>query len=149
MAAWHAVQRLLLVAVLAVGIAGMHTLGHPSGGSHSGAAHAVAVHSAPQPIGEAMAEPIRHVASHSAAMIAVAGHPALGGLDLGLDPSTMCLAILVGVALMALIAALAFGCRRDVPFVPHLRQAVAVVGRGPPLAITVGLRLANLSVQRT
>lgn len=115
--------RLLLLAALLLGIVTMHTLGHPGG--HGGAPHQAA---AP--------------AAHTMPMAA----PALGGSHAtppphdGLDPSSVCLAVLgagweIVVLLLALaalrrpvveaVAARAWFVRALWPFPPPVHQALA------------------------
>lgn len=147
MATRRAVQRLLLVALLALGIAAMHTLGHPSGGGHGGGAHAPA-DSAHQTHAGAVQAPLPHLAGDAAMAAATAGQLALRGLDVGLDPSSVCLAILAGFALAALIAALARRARRASPAPHHPVAVLRLTGRGPPRASPVGLVIAHLSVLR-
>lgn len=144
MATQRAVQRLLLVVLLAVGIAGMHTLGHPSGG-HGGHAPADTTR---QTHGEAVQAPPLRLASHAAMAALTAGQMVLRGADVTLDPSSVCMAILAGLALAALIAALARRARRT-SRAPRLAVAgFRSSGRGPPRASPVGLVIAHLSVLR-
>jgi disulfide bond formation protein DsbB len=141
MAGQRAALRLLFVLLVAAGIAGMHTLGHPSSGGHGSATHSAtpAAHQAP----------LGHQAVHIMTVATSASEVALGGTDMSLDPSTVCLAILVAFGLAALLAALVIGERHTAPPVRYLRGAAALAGRGPPLSLRVGLRLADLSVLRT
>jgi len=122
--------RLMLLILVAVGVAFMHTLGHPSGGGHTGGAthHAAAA-------SLTMAD--------SSAVVAVAGDDAA----MGFDPMTVCLAILFG-GFVLLLAALVLAwpgaaTGRSRTAGRHPRN-----GRAPPPP-TVGLRLADLSVSRT
>ncbi|MBO0656712.1 hypothetical protein J1792_29405 [Streptomyces triculaminicus] len=111
--------RLLLFAALVLGIVTMHTLGHPRG--HDGGAHAPSqamaasmTHEAPgRPSAPAAASPSTHTphASH-------AGDPAHGG---GMDPMSVCLAVLgAGAAAVLLLSLAAAG---------HLAGAVPVAAR--------------------
>jgi hypothetical protein len=139
------VVRLLMVAALAVGVASMHTLGHSSGGGHGGAAHPPCAMSSAPP----GAVPMAYASDHAVAAVATTGRTALHCRDVNLDPLAVCLAILLGFALVALIAALAGGCRRWVSSAGDPRAAVALARRGPPRPVPIGLRLADLSVLRT
>jgi hypothetical protein len=140
-----AVGRLLLVVALAVGVASMHTLGHPHGRGH-GAAAPPSCAMSPEPPGTA---PMASASDHAVTAAAATGRTALHCREVSPDPLAVCLAILLGFALVALIAALAVGCRSRVSSVSDPRTAVALAGRGPPWPVLVGLRLADLSVLRT
>jgi hypothetical protein len=122
---------LLLVAV-ALGVAGMHTMGHPSDGHATMAM--TASHETP-----VMLAPTEFDGAQLVAL------PRSGG---GFDPSEVCLAILTAVGLAMLIAwallAVPYPSRRLVP-VP---AALAALGRGPPPWRCHGLMLADLSVLR-
>jgi hypothetical protein len=132
MAGQRAALRLLLVVLVALGVAGMHTLGHPRGGGHGSGAPAGTAH---------MTEP-------APAAMDVAGEVVVHGWDLGLDPSSVCLAILVVFSVAALLTALLLrGGRRPPPTGRH-RRLIAPAGRGPPPPVSVGSRLADLSVLR-
>ncbi len=141
MAGQRAAMRLLFVVLVAAGIAGMHTLGHPTSGGHGAAAHS----NGPAAHESTMA----HLADDVTTMTASATGVVLHGTDMSLDPSTVCLAILAGFALAALLAALIIGGRRKAPPPRYLHGAVTLAGRGPPAWLCVGLRLADLSVLRT
>ncbi|MFG2917423.1 hypothetical protein ACGF0D_31595 [Kitasatospora sp. NPDC048298] len=100
--------RLLLLAALLLGIVTMHTLGHPSGGhggsggsgGHEGpGTHASAMHPAGAVHHGPAAEPVRDAASVADA--ASAADPAAPG---GMDPMTVCLAVLAGWTLVFLLA---------------------------------------------
>ncbi|MFE4018203.1 hypothetical protein ACFXPZ_12405 [Streptomyces sp. NPDC059101] len=125
---------LLLVAVLALGVFAMHTLGHPSG--HSGAAGApmgtaaTRAHPAPDH-GTAMA-------AMSAAPTAAPGHAVAhhGGKasshppGTGMDMTSLCLAVLGSWALAALL----YGAlrRRADWLVPLRAGALALLRPNPP-----------------
>lgn len=124
----RAILRLLLVVLVALGVAGMHTLGHPRDSGHGGTAPA-------------------HLTQPASAAMDADG-VVVRGLDLSLDPSSVCLAILVVFSVAALLAALLMrGGRRPSSTGRRLRL-VASAGRGPPPPVSVGLCLANLSVLR-
>jgi hypothetical protein len=126
--------RLLLPVLTAIGIAGMHTLGHPSHEGTGVSVHhrAMSVHQAP------MAEAV------DAAMTVVGD---THGTGLGMDPLSVCVAILVVGLLMLLVALMIRDGRRRMPGT-YTQAAVAVTVRGPPKLSRLGLRLAHLSVQR-
>jgi len=89
----RAALRLLLVLV-ATGVAGMHTLGHPTSDGHAGAAdHSTAL------VIEPMAEAI-------GAAMTTAVHVDIYGTGMRLDPLTVCLAILAGSLLVLLVVLL-------------------------------------------
>ena len=81
--------QLLLFVALLFGIVGMHTLGHPSGHSMGAVEH---------PAGHGM------TAVHSAPAQVVADEPASPG-DGGMDPLSVCLAVLGSFTLLLLTAA--------------------------------------------
>ncbi|MFJ7911326.1 hypothetical protein [Kitasatospora sp. NPDC096204] len=95
--------RLLLLAALLLGIVTMHTLGHPSGGhggsgGHEGpGTHASAMHPAGAVHHGPAVEPVRYAASAAD----LAADPAAPG---GMDPMTVCLAVLAGWTLVFLLA---------------------------------------------
>jgi hypothetical protein len=126
--------RLLLPVLTAIGIAGMHTLGHPGreGTGVYGHQAAMQVHQAP------MAE------AAGAAMTVVGDSH---GAGMGMDPLSVCVAILVGGLLVLLVAVMVRDSRRWMPG-PHAETAVVATVRGPPKPSRLGLRLAHLSVQR-
>lgn len=141
MAGQRAVLRLLLFLTVATGIAGMHTLGHPSPsghGGHGGAPAQIATRESPA----------AHVAMATATVAGSVSDAALVGVGRSLDPSTVCLAVLVAFGLAALLAALVVVARRTPPLGRYLHKIPSQTGRGPP-ATLLGLRLANLSVLRT
>ncbi|MEJ3742549.1 DUF6153 family protein [Actinomycetes bacterium KLBMP 9797] len=140
MAGERAAPRLLLIVLIAVGVASMHTLGHPAGGGHGGAAHPAA-HGGHQP-------PAISAAHETATMVVAARDTVLRGMGMTLDPSTMCLAILVAFALAVLLAALLAAVRRRLPAEWQRRGTMASAGRGPPQTIPLGLRVTNLSILR-
>ncbi|MEX2981852.1 hypothetical protein [Streptomyces sp. C36] len=147
--------RLLLFAALVLGIVTMHTLGHPRG--HDGGAHAPSramaasmAHEAPgHPSAPAAASPSARAphASHAETAArsggAHAGDPAHGG---GMDPMSVCLAVLgAGAAAVLLLSLAASG---------HLAGAVPVAARAWfsrslwPLPPPRHKALARLSVLR-
>ncbi|MFE5582309.1 DUF6153 family protein [Kitasatospora sp. NPDC056531] len=84
------VLRLLLLAALLLGVVTMHTLGHPTGGHGSHGAEVAAVQRMPEH--HAAAVPMTHAS--------VTADPAAAG---GMDPMTVCLAVLAGWTLVLLI----------------------------------------------
>jgi hypothetical protein len=131
----RAALRLLLV-LTATGIVGMHTLGHPTSGGHGASAgHSTGLVSH-EPVVEAL----------GAAMTAVVQRDMHGG-GMRLDPLSICLAILVGSVLLLLVALLGVH-HRSRAFFGHILAALGAAERGPP-RFPLGLRLADLSVQRT
>jgi hypothetical protein len=129
-AAWH-----LLLLLTALGIAGMHTLGHSS--THGDVP-------ATSNIVSDMAQHLGLVDEATAAASGMIG--AAGSLPLP-DPFEVCVAILTAglVALLVVVRrALARHRRADGWIGVSLRAA----GRGPPWSGPIGLRLADLSVLR-
>lgn len=123
--------RLTLLILVAVGVAFMHTLGHPSssGGHAGGATHHAAV------AGHPMAD--------SPVVVALAGDDT----GMGFDPMTVCLAVLLG-GVVLLLAALVLMRPGTAAGHDRARRTHSRNGRAPPPP-TVGLRLADLSVVRT
>lgn len=141
MAEQRAVLRLLLLLSVAVGVVGMHTLGHVSAGGHGGhgvASAAVTTHGSSS----------THSAMASAAATGADGIAALVGVGRSLDPSTMCLAIVAAFGLAALVAILLLSARRTGRPGRYRHQGRSPAGRGPPGQRSFGLRLADLSVLR-
>ncbi|MFE4977653.1 DUF6153 family protein [Kitasatospora sp. NPDC056651] len=91
--------RLLLLAALLLGIVTMHTLGHPGGGHEAAGAHASAMRQVGALHHVAHAGTREHAASGASAASAV--DPAAPG---GMDPMTVCLAVLAGWTLVLLLA---------------------------------------------
>ncbi len=91
--------RLLLLAALLLGIVTMHTLGHPTGGHGGHAGHEA---SAPHEVAA------RQLPEHHAATVPMTGTVAAtiaepAAAD-GMDPMTVCLAVLAGWTLVLLVA---------------------------------------------
>jgi hypothetical protein len=126
--------RLLLPVLTAIGIAGMHTLGHPSYERTGVSVHHTVIHVHQAPTAEAV----------DAAMTVVGDNHDAG---MGMDSLSVCVAILVVGLLMLLVAVMIRDRRRRMPGT-HTQAAVAVTVRGPPKPPGLGLRLAHLSVQR-
>lgn len=129
--------RLLLLAVLALGVLGMHTLGHPS--DEHGADTAMA-----------SVEALPHGATH-AAVAATASHGlAIAGETAVMNPMNVCLAILTAFAIASLLAVLLANRDRRISVATTYCPSWTVGGRGPPLPVApLGRRLAALSVLRT
>lgn len=127
--------RLLLFGIIAAGVLGMHTLGHPGAGGHCGAATHPGT-------AATQGEHVLVAVTDSASDVSVVG------VRCGLDPWNVCLAILVTFGLAALIAYLMTTARRPGPPGPRRQRMRFVAGRGPPSPSRLGLRLADLSVLR-
>lgn len=154
--------RWILLVVLACGVVGMHTLGHPASAAvGSGGASGVAfvagsdVASHAGPVVESGAESVAGMRVAAAVDHAVTNEPATGhgevcprgdcapgdksgdkhGSEHGTDPASMCLAVLfAGLgALATALALLALRRARDLPaFRPRPRAARFVSGLPPP-----------------
>ncbi|SOB85310.1 hypothetical protein [Streptomyces sp. 1331.2] len=101
--------RLLLLAALLLGIVTMHTLGHPTGG-HGGrevaARQLPGHHAGGVPMaGAAEAESPAALAEAAATFAEAAATVAEPAADEGMDPMTVCLAVLAGWTLVLLAAA--------------------------------------------
>ncbi|MFD1322381.1 hypothetical protein [Micromonospora sonneratiae] len=133
--------RVLLLLATALGVAGMHTMGHPTG-NHSGSGSGSAFgHPFPHPQPEAVAAPsVVEPASQPRAAPVRPGHD--------LDPSTACLAILTLIGLTGLIVAGLLAARHRTHLATSLRGILPTPGRGPPRCPSYGLLLADLSVLR-
>ncbi|MEV7598456.1 hypothetical protein AB0O91_13860 [Kitasatospora sp. NPDC089797] len=113
-------SRLLLLAALLLGIVTMHTLGHPSGGHAGPGARTTAAQQAPE--------------HHGAAVVPTVGagvtvQPAVGG---GMDPMTVCLAVLAGWTLVLLVAGSLLRCSGDAAAAVRARLLRAVRALPPP-----------------
>jgi hypothetical protein len=129
--------RLLLLVLLALGVAGMHTLGHVGDGHHP--APAVVDH----------ADSGMVTQPHAGADQPVAASDADDARDHGLrlDVFAVCLAVLGAVGIL-LWAARTGRLRSGYVRLLRARWAPQPAGRGPP-PVPVGLRLAVVSVSRT
>ncbi|MFC0505287.1 DUF6153 family protein [Micromonospora costi] len=130
--------RLMLLVLLALGVAGMHTLGHVGDTSHH-LTPAATTH-----MDEATASQT-HAGSGQPA--ATPGSKQTPGHGLNLDLFAVCLAVLGAVSIL-LWAALTGRLLRDQARPPGATPAPQRAGRGPPPA-PIGLRLAAVSVSRT
>ncbi|GFJ96658.1 hypothetical protein Prum_103000 [Phytohabitans rumicis] len=90
----------------------------------------------------------QHMTQPTSVVMDVADEGVVRGLDLSLDPSGVCLAILVVFSVAALLAALLLRGGRRPSSNRRRRRLVGPAGRGPPPPVPVGLYLANLSVLR-
>jgi hypothetical protein len=123
--------------LVALGVAEMHTLGHPHT-SHVGASHSAG------PSAMVMA------GSESGAESAVTDtHVAINGVHMSMDPFDVCLAILTAFGLALLLAVLLTRVKRA----RHIALAATLTrsahGRGPPRSVPpLNRRLASLSVLR-
>jgi hypothetical protein len=125
--------QLLLLVALALGVAGMHTLGHPHDDGLPGA------------LGHRMVANAQGMAAGPTTMLAALDDGL--GTRMGIDPLTVCLAVLVASLLLLLAAMLVADATRGRTKV-RLLGVPAGAGRSPPRP-SLGLRLAFLSVQRT
>ncbi len=130
--------RLLLLAVLALGVAGMHTLGHPHGGN------ATAMRGP---------TPVEAWSHHAAALTSLPAADGLIATDAPvppMDPMNVCLAILTAVGIaITVLALLSISTRARRTTLPH-GPVWTVSARGPPTCVPpLGRRLAALSVLRT
>lgn len=129
---------MLLLVLVAFGVAGMHTTGHPSD-SH-GIRTMVVSHETP-----AMQAPAMNAPAQVAGVEVVALPRSGGG---GFDPSEVCLAILTAVGLAVLIACALLAVRGVRGGGAPVPAVLAALGRGPPPRPVLGLVLADLSVLR-
>lgn len=111
----------MLLVLLAFGVAGMHTLGHPA--DHPTAGHAI----------------------HSVVQAAASGDMPD---RMGMNPADVCLAVLTVFGLLVLVSALLRQARRVADSTTALPSAAIPAGRGPPTRTGMGLILADLSVLR-
>ncbi|MFE6842381.1 hypothetical protein [Streptomyces sp. NPDC057686] len=139
--------RLLLLAALILGIVTMHTLGHPSR-SHAmeDAVAAVAVASA----GHASDHAPAHTPGHAATVPAHASHDRGPAAEVpppgsGMDPMSVCLAVLGGLTLLILGAGPA-GLRDAAPLGGAARGPGRPGGPDPPSPRELLTRLAVLRV---
>ncbi|MEU6842794.1 DUF6153 family protein [Streptomyces sp. NPDC046716] len=100
--------RLLLFVALLLGIVGMHTLGHPTG-------HAMASEHGMAMSG-AMSEPVVE-----APTVVAHEHGKPGGVGTGMDPLSVCLAVLGSFTLLLLLAATPLPPASEVALGPALR----------------------------
>ena len=127
-------MRLVLLLLMVAGVAGMHTIGHPTDSGH-----AVNSHGAAQTMAMAPAEP-----TSGPAMFLKADKP---DPRMVMHPLNVCVAVLVGGILLLLAALL---IRRQTRTEPCSVTSTRIrAGRGPPRSVLLGLTLADLSVQRT
>jgi hypothetical protein len=136
-------SRFLLLLLLLVGVAGMHTVGHPVGHDQVGPAHGLMSTAS---LVESSSVQNSHV---DTALAERATHDGAGEHDPHpvTNPLEICLAVLVAAVLLWLAAAL---CRLPGSAgEPRTAGYPAQRGRDPPASILVGLRIADLSVRRT
>ena len=137
----RATLRVLVLVAVAIGVFGMHTVGHASMSAHGGISEpsAVTSHGA-SPDGDVV------MASEQALLPGAPGFVGAGGLML--DPTIMCLAVLSAAGLLVLLR-LAFrrraGRRAATP--GQLSRVGAGSCRAPP-SVPVGLAVARVSVLR-
>jgi hypothetical protein len=134
--------RFLLLAVITLGVVGMHTLGHP-GSDHGRDASMVHVVAMPHEAISGVAAPLMAVAASHDVSVAGQTAPAMGSMN-------VCLAIVTVLGIAALLLALLTGQGHGhrIAFGEHVRGTIH--GRGPPLRVPpLARRLATLSVLRT
>ncbi|MEV6524512.1 DUF6153 family protein [Longispora sp. NPDC051575] len=124
--------RLLFLALLALGVIGMHTFGHPSDS-----------HGAPPAMTGAHAQ----MAQHSMPAPIAVTQDAVNGAGMGMDPVDVCLAILAALTIVILVGVLRGFLRRPHVLGWRADRAWSTAGRGPPPPWR-GLLLADLSVLR-
>lgn len=129
--------QLLLLVLLALGVAGMHTLGHVGDGHRPG--RAVVAHADPGMVAQPQAGADQPTAASED------DDPPDHGLRL--DVFAVCLAVLGAVGVL-LWAARTGRLRSGYVRLLRARWAPQPAGRGPP-PVPVGLRLAVVSVSRT
>jgi len=136
--------RLMLFAVLLFGVVTMHTLGHPSEqGMSSHGSPAVIAHRAHEPAHEPAHAPVQQ--SVTAVVVTAAAIAETSPMS-GMDPLSLCLAVLGAFTLVLLLAA-AFGqpwASGARPVVPLARLLRALWPNPPP----PGSLLTRLSVLR-
>lgn len=135
-----AVLRALLLLLTAVGVAGMHTLGHPGGHGRSAV---IPAHASSDRQAHTAAGPVQVIALLEIA-VPEAAVPLAGG---GLGPWQVCLAVLTLAGLAVVVAAGLFAVRRRTAVRGVVRTAVPVSCRAPPRP-WFGLVLTDLSVLR-
>jgi Family of unknown function (DUF6153) len=132
------VGQLLLLIVLALGVMGMHTLGHPSGEHRADAIPAAA--------------PVMTSLHHAATVtegVAAGGFSATPPHMPPTDPMKVCVAILTAMGLAAMLLALLTMSRRGSGTRAVDGGAQTSCGRGPPTPVPpLPRRLAALSVLR-
>lgn len=146
-AAWRSplgpvgLPRVLLLVLLALGVAGMHTLGHGEGGHHEPVQRSPGTYAAP--VGSLTGHPETVVAGPLFA--AGPGAPTPGG-GLELDVFGICLAVLGALCLALWVALTRVDSSRD-GYLARMRWATRRLGRAPPIA-SLGLRVVAVSVLR-
>src|SRR5690348_2689668 len=120
-------MKLVLLLLMVAGVAGMHTIGHPTDSGH-----AVNGHGTTQPMTMAPAEP-----ASGPAMFLKAENP---DPRMVMHPLNVCVAVLVGGILLLLAALL---IRRQARTKPRSVPSTRIrAGRGPPRSVLLGLTLA-------
>lgn len=131
-----ALWRLLFVVVLALGVLMMHSMGHPDGGSDPGMRMGTSAHASVGTHADAKAD-------DSQAAPAVAAHHTPPAPMTGMDMASLCVAVLGGWALTAVLRAARV--RRRGPPPPRSAPVAAVPRPVPP---SPGPDLTTLSVLR-
>jgi hypothetical protein len=127
-----ALGHLLLVVVLALGVFVMHTVGHPDEGHGGGAGTPSHVSAA------------EHVSPSTPHRAAPEPEPSADPPVMAMDMMSLCLAVLVGVSVLAALLRSALARHRGPSARPHTRVAGALRPRPPPR----GPDLTLLSVLR-
>ncbi|RKN50395.1 DUF6153 family protein [Micromonospora endolithica] len=126
----------LLLVLLTLGVAGMHTFGH---GGHAASGHETAANGLPHGALTAADQ----VDVHQVRQVAQVGEPTTGG-STGAELFSVCLAVLGAFGLAFGLALLRVRSRRAT-CVAWTRCAAHRGGRGPPVTL-LGLRVAAVSV---
>lgn len=142
-------RHLLFVAVLALSVFAMHTLGHPDSrsGSHAAALPAHTAVTGPMAMKEAPgghAAPSDPVAGTGTPQLHAAAPPVSGPLEEGMDPASVCVAILGSMLLAALVRGGPARRRMRQSYAPSAVGALLRPDPPPPR----GSRLAQVSVLR-
>lgn len=144
--------QLMLFVALLFGVVAMHTLGHPSGhasghameqpAGHGPAAHAApmsvpmrAMHASPSSPSSSVAEPVR---------VVVDRHPSPG--DGGMDPLSVCLAVLGSFTLLLLLTAVVLRPSAAASVRTALRGLAYALRPNPPPPRTLLSRLSVLRI---
>ncbi|MCO1597578.1 DUF6153 family protein [Micromonospora sp. RHAY321] len=132
--------RVLLLVLLALGVAGMHTFGH-GGGGHTSSGHDTTAVVMPH---DRLASPVQDDSGHRALIAQIREPRSSGSPDLGLF--TVCLAVVGAFGLAIALALLRVRSHRE-RCEARTHLTVHRGGRSPP-ALLLGLRVAAVSVLR-
>lgn len=139
------VPRALLILLIGLGVAGMHTMGHPSV-THDMSGTPAVPHTAAAPRVLDAVSPAHGLVGDLQSM---AQYTALPQPGRGMDPSTVCLAVLTLLGWVVLAARAVSAARRLAGMRAPLPAVLPTFGRGPPRSPSFGLRIADLSILRT